>query len=194
MAEIKSTMEMVLERAARMAAEAPDVVEDDSSMHQGMRLAADYMDGKVEDLAGALNEQAAEKQKDIRKGMMKILLRNVVLPRDEELQVAGERALRGLLSFGATSDASVAIQELAQIIGQYSQHKEQAIQQLDDAVRQQLQQQAMMQGREADPDISPTRHPKYQEELSKLLGDLNGQYNDAMDERKETIASSFDNN
>ena len=49
MAEIRSTMDMVMERAARLAAEAKDSSSDDDLLNQGMRLAAAYLNGEEQD-------------------------------------------------------------------------------------------------------------------------------------------------
>ncbi len=191
MAEIKSTMDMVLERAAKMAAEAPDTVDDGANIKKGMRLAASFMNGEGDTLKKVLSSQPKAEQEEIRCGMVKILLRNIVLPRDEELHKASEKALQALLTLGGSGQIKMLAQELAQILGQYNQHREQAVAQLDDAIRAQLQQQAMAQGIELGDDIHPNQHPHYQSELANLTVELNGQYNDAMDERKEAIAGYF---
>ncbi len=57
MAEIKSTMDMVLERAAKMAAAAPSNVDDEDLIKKGMRLAADYLNQQETDLAQLLEAQ-----------------------------------------------------------------------------------------------------------------------------------------
>lgn len=191
MTEIKSTMEMVLARAEKMAAAAPQQEDRDDTIKTGMRLAAEFMDGKNDELTVELQRQPAEKQSAIREGIVQILLRNIVLPRDEKLRESSERALRALPTLGGDNNVVMLLDELAQIIGQYNQHKEQAGKQLSDAIKAQLQQQAMAQGIEPDQPIDPTRHPKYQEELTRMMADLNSQYNEAIDQRKERIALAF---
>ena len=94
MAEIKSTMDMVLERAAKMAAAATPDIEDEDLTRTGMRLAADFLNGKETDLAQLLSKQPPKDQVAIRKGMAQTLLRNIVLPRDEQLQESGKTQRR----------------------------------------------------------------------------------------------------
>ncbi len=191
MAEIKSTMEMVLERAAKMAAAATQDVENEDLVKTGMRLAADFLNQKETDLAQLLAAQPAQDQVAIRKGMAKTLLRNIVLPRDEELQASGKIALQGVLAIdGQSAEIKTICQELVQILEQYGRHKEQMTQQLDDAIRAQLEQQQTAQGQEGQP-VNPAMHPQYREELSKMLTSLNNQYNDAMNQRKEMILERF---
>jgi len=100
MAEIKSTMDMVLERAAKMAAAAQPEVDSEDLIKTGMRLAAEYLNQQETDLAQLLAAQPAKDQVAIRKGMAQTLLRNIVLPRDAQLQASGKIALLGVLSLG----------------------------------------------------------------------------------------------
>ncbi|MFH0782393.1 MAG: hypothetical protein V2B20_10650 [Pseudomonadota bacterium] len=186
MAEIKSTMDMVMERAARMAAAAAPATDDESLVKKGMRLAADYVNGKEIDLNRELAAQPSGEKAAIGKGMAQTLLRNVVLPRTKELQESGELALQGILALGSKNNEVITIcRELDQILKQYGQHKEQMTQQLEDAIKAQLEQQATARGQKgANAAINPAMHPQYREELTRMLTGLNNQYNDAMDQRK----------
>ena len=184
---------MVLERAAKMAAEAGPTVDSEDLIRTGMRLAADFLSDKSTDIAGTLDEQPGPSRMEIRLGIAKTLLRNIVLPRDELLQESGKKALHGILALsGNGRDITSICQELVQILDQYGQHKEQTIQQLEDAIRAQMEQQQQMGG---EPEMrggnNPKMHPQYNEELSKILTSLNNQYNDAMNQRKEMILQRF---
>ena len=188
MAEIKSTMDMVMERAARMAAAAAPATDDETLVKKGMRLAADYLNGKEIDLIRELAALPPTEQGEVGKGIAQTLLRNVVLPRSKELQVSGELALRGVLALaGKKSEVITICRELDQILKQYGQHKEQMTQQLEDAIKGQLEQQGAARGQAGKASINPAMHPQYREELSRMLTGLNGQYNDAMDQRKAMI-------
>jgi len=192
MAEIKSTMDMVLERAAKMAAAAGPEIDNEDLLKTGMRLAADFLSGKETDLAQLLTAQPAKDQVIIRKGMAQTLLRNIVLPRDEQLQASGKLALQGILVLsGKSGEIKSICQELDQLLGQYNQHKEQMTQQLDDAIRSQLEQQQMAKGQRSQSPVNPAMHPQYREELGRMLTGLNNQYNDAMKQRKEMILERF---
>lgn len=188
MAEIRSTLDMVMERAAKIAAEAQESGNDESAAQQGMRLAAGYLNTGEGNLQSILMEQKKEEQPAILKGMVETLLRNIVLPRDEILLHNSAKALEAITEL-ASGNVSSACGELQQLLNQYSQHKEQMLQQLEDAIRQQLEQHLAQQGTQLTEDmtINPAMHPKYQEEVDKMLTDLNGQYNDAFDQRKEMI-------
>jgi len=192
MAEIKSTMEMVLERAARMAEAAPEVTENEDMVKTGMKLAADYIKSGNADFATTIGSHSPENQISIKKGMAQTLLRNIVLPRDEDLQSTGQTALQGILSLSENDgEIQTICQELAQILDQYDQHREQSTQQLKDALKAQIQQQQMSQGQESQEEINPVMHPQFNEELGKVMTSLNNQYNDAMNQRKDMILQLF---
>ena len=192
MAEIKSTMDMVLERAAKMSAAATEPVDNEDLIKVGMRLAADFLNKKEIDLSKELDAQPGENQVEIRKGMAQTLLRNIVLPRDEQLELSGKQALNGILALGGSGgDIQSICEELGQILEQYGNHKEQTTRQLEDAIKAQMEQQQTGEGQGSQADINPATHPQYREELGKMLTSLNNQYNEAMNQRKEMILQRF---
>jgi hypothetical protein len=189
MAEIKSTMEMVLERAARMAADAGSQESNEDLDKLGMRMAADFLNDKGKSLIDELLLQPTDRQMAVRAGMSKTLLRNIVLPRDKELVESGTKALQGLLELGRSAgDISSICSEIQKLLGNYNQHKEQLKQQLESAIRAQLEQQVAKRGKTSGQvTMNPAMHPQYQEEWSRMLGDLNSQYNQALDQRKKML-------
>lgn len=190
MAEIKSTMEKVLERAAKMAADADIQSNNEDLDRVGMKMAADFLGGSVKNLNQELLKQPADQQMALRAGMTKTLLRNIVLPRDKDLIETGNKALQGLLDLAQSSgELSSICSEIKQLLGQYNEHKEQLKQQLEQAVRTQMEQK-MGNNKErltGQVKMNPAMHPQYQEELARMVSDLNSQYNQALDQRKKMI-------
>jgi hypothetical protein len=195
MAEIRSTLDMVMERAARMAARAEDISPDKDIEQQGMRLIADFLSGKQSELKTLLEQEAPENQMALRRGMAKALIRNIVIPRDDMLMNKSATALTGLLDLSGDAGGEVesVSGELTQLLEQYAQHKEQVKMQLEDAIRAQLAQQLQEQTGEApDPEtINPTMHPQYQKEWTQAQANLNDQYTQAFDQRKELLMQHF---
>jgi hypothetical protein len=190
MAEIQSTMEKVLERAAKMAAGAGEQETTEDLEKLGMRMAAAFLSEKDKSLVEDLLKQPADRQMAIRAGMAKTLLRNIVLPRDKELVESGKKALQGLLDLGQSAGELATIcAEIQQLLGSYNQHKEQLKQQLENAIRTQLEQKMSHQKGKVSGQVTmnPAMHPQYQEEWSRMLTDLNSQYNLALDQRKKMI-------
>lgn len=194
MAEIRSTLDMVMERAARMAAEAEDTPANEDTLRKGMRLAAAYLNNEESDLIQLLESQPAEERMEIRGGIAKTLLRNITLPREENLSEVSLLSLKSLEELGGNvSDVSAACAELKQILEQYGQHKVQVKQQFDESILGQLKMKMQEQGMPVDDEkaLNPTMHPQYQEEWSRVTADLNNQYNAALDQRKELIGQGF---
>ncbi len=194
MAEIRSTLDMVMERAARMAARAEDTSDDQVTEQRGMRLVAEYLKGGHSQLMPLLEKESPADQAAVRRGMAKALLRNIVIPRDEQLMESSLAAISGLLEMTESGgEAETLCLELKQLLEQYSQHREQMKQQLEEAIRNQLAQQMMEQtGENPDPaTLDPSRHPQYQKELTQAQVNLNDQYGQAFDQRKEILLQGF---
>ncbi|MBU1232722.1 MAG: hypothetical protein KKI15_20260 [Proteobacteria bacterium] len=194
MAEIRSTLDMVMERAARMAARAEDIPADQEIEQKGMRLVAEFLGGKTSGrLAELLQQEAPSEQMAVRKGMVKALIRNIILPRDESLMPGSLTAIAGLLDLAdPTNEVTEVCAELKQILEQYSQHKAEIKQQLEDAMRTQLAQKLQQQGISTDQTaIDPTLHPQFREEWARAKTDLNAQYTQALDQRKEILQQRF---
>ncbi len=190
MAEIKSTLEMVMERAARMSAEVAETDQNDDAERRGMRTAASFLSGEPIDLMIYLKEQPPEDQMDVRSGMIRTLARNIVLPREDSVSEGSLASLSAIQTLsGNSTEISSICNELEQILGQYAQHRDQVKQQLDDAIRAQLKQKLLEQGQSIDDEMSinPAMHPQYQEEFSRMSSELNEQYNQAIEQRREAI-------
>ncbi len=189
MAEIRSTLEMVMERAARMSQETPDETGSEESVRDGMRLAARYMRNEVEDLSGPLQEQKAEDLMNVRKGMIKTFLRNIVLPRGEE-QDDINRAFQGLLQLGQEGGDLMAIfSDMKNILDRFIEHRKQLLTQLEEAFSQQMHQmeESMAQQTGMAVKLSPSQHPKFQEEWMRYKGELDNQYGKALDQHKKLV-------
>ena len=183
-----------MERAERMAKRAADVPPEQQMEERGMRLLVEYLNGKHPDLHTLLEAEEPAAQMAVRRGMASGLLRNIVLPRDEDILKNSSTALAAIQELAGNDTAiSSVCSELAQILEQYTGHKEQLKQQLSDNIRTQLAQQLQQQTGEM-PDlnsIDPTMHPQYQKEWAKAKGDLNEQYTQALDQRKDILSQRF---
>ncbi len=194
MAEIRSTLDMVMERAARMAARAEDVPADQEAEQRGMRLIAGFLDGKSSSLAELLQQEAPSEQMAVRRGMANVLIRNIVIPRDELLMQNSITAISGILDLaGPAKEMDAVCAELKQLLEQYSQHREQLKQQLEDGMRGQLAQKLQEQTSEPvdQSAIDPSKHPQFREEWARAQSDLNEQYTQALDQRKELLQQRF---
>jgi hypothetical protein len=190
MAEIRSTLDMVLERAARMAAEAGDTQNNDEKIQEGMKTAALYMRGEDVDLVNTLNNCLEEDKSHFQKGIVRAFLRNIILPREEDDQAGSNRAMQGLLEVGqGEGDLLSLFSDMKNILDRYIEHKKQIKQQLEEQFAQQIEmmEQNMAQQTGVSMKPEPAQHPKFAEEWLKLQGQLNEQYGQALTQFKEQI-------
>lgn len=191
MAEIRSTMDLVLERAARMGKASADELEQEDTRKQGMKLAAEFLDNKIDNLMNSLSELPGEKQMAIRQGMVEVLLRNIFLPRDEVAKERTDRAAEGIIELGGgAGDLSSICAEMQHILGQYNQHREQLKTQLEEQVKMQYEQLLAQQrdgrpGDSANPELA--LQAKIKEEWTRLETELSDQYNQALEQHKTTL-------
>lgn len=191
MAEIKSTMDMVLERAARMSAGAAEgnyLV--DEQIKDGMRLGAAYLRGEGAALAERLGALEPAESGAVRKGAVQAMLRNIFLAREAEKQLQAEKAMQGLLEIGQGDGELLKIlAEMKKILDGYRQHGEQLKEQLEAQFSQQM---AMMEQNLAKQTgmamkLQPSQHPKFQEEWARIQGQLNEQYGQALQQLKDLV-------
>ena len=191
MAEIKSTLEKVMARAASMGLASQEEIQSEERVKEGMRMAADYLQGKEVDFSGIL--EATGVSALVKKGLVQVFLRNITLPRDDEGQRA-EKAMQGLLELAKGSGDLVSVfRDMKGILEHYQQHKKEIHQQVEDAFRQQMEQALTQQTGQKGlgMKMDPRMHPKFQEEWSKVKADLDGQYNQVLQQHKELVAQRF---
>ncbi len=189
MAEIKSTMDMVMERAARMAASEGPVGSDELEK-EGMRAAAAYLRGEAADLAALVSAKSSAAQGAFRSGVIQALLRNIFLPREVEQQAGAELAMNGLIMVGhGSSELLAAFGELKKLLDQYLQHRQQYREQLEGHFAQQMAQleATMAQKTGMAMKLKPSQHPKFQEEWQRILTQLNDQYGNALNQYKQQV-------
>jgi hypothetical protein len=191
MAEIKSTLEKVLERAASMGHATQEEIAAEERVKDGMRMGADYLKGNEVDFSSALEQTSSSVL--LKRGVVQAFLRNIMLPRDDDQQRV-ERAMQGLLDLGKGSGDLVSIfTDMKGILDHYLQHKKEIRQQVEDAFRQQMEQAMTQKTGQAGlgMEVDPALHPKFQEEWSRIKSDMDTQYNQALNQHKDLVAQRF---
>ncbi|MEW6221386.1 MAG: DUF6657 family protein, partial [Thermodesulfobacteriota bacterium] len=156
----------------------------------GMRLGAAYMRGEEEKPAAVLAARAKTEEPFVRRGVVKTLLRNVLLPKDKLQQEQGERALAGLaILAGRASDLAAVLAEVRMILGHYLKTRDQMRQQLEDAFAMQLEQMeaAVAQQTGFRVRLDPGQHPKFQEEWNRMRSSLDDQYGRALEQHRQLL-------
>lgn len=166
-------------------------MQTEERIKDGMRLAADYLQGKEVDVSGVLAASADSSL--VIKGLVQAFLRNITLPRDDG-QERAEKAMQGLLEcMGGSGDLASIFREVKAILDHYRQHKKEIRQQVEDAFRQQMEQALAQQTGQSGLGlkVDPQMHPKFQEEWSRVKADLDEQYNNALQQHKLLVAQRF---
>jgi hypothetical protein len=189
MAGIKSTMDLVMERAARMGMATPEEMRHEQNLKKGMQSTVEFLNGTQSSLAEVLAEFDSGEQASVREGMLNSLLRNLFLPRDEDGIARIERAIGGIVELNATMpDISALCRELQTIAVQYGQHRQQLHDQLKEQVRMQIEQLLIRKGMKPDSlKFDPTTEPQFKEQWSRLEADLDGQYGQALEQFKAQL-------
>ncbi len=187
MAEIKSTMDLVMERAARMGKASSEELRQEEARAKGIQLAVEYLDGTMQNPLEAVKRQEGAVQLQVFQGMGETMLRNIFLPRDEIQQARAEKAVMGVMSLEAGSGEVAAIcRELTNILGGYMQHREQLRGQLEEQINVQYEKQLSRQPemQRAGGRMNAAMQPKFQEEWRRVEAELNSQYNKALEQLK----------
>jgi hypothetical protein len=190
MAEIKSTMEKVMERAARMGAGPVADLGAEERLKDGMRLGAAWLRGEATDLAQRLAALEVPARGQVRQGVVQALLRNIFLPRDAEQIGQATKAMEGLVVVGQSNDELLMVfGEMKKILDHYLQHRDQLKQQLEGQFARQMEmmEKTLAQQTGMAMKLSPAQHPKFQEEWQRLQAELNQQYGRALEQHKQLV-------
>ncbi len=190
MAEIKSTLELVLERAAAMGRASKEDMEAEELVKEGMRLGGEYIRTEKGTLEELLSQVPLSRLPQVRKGVLATLLRNVILPKNEEQQTLAEKAIEGVMQLsGRATDLAALLKDLKQILLHYRQTREQVYKRLETEFSQQMEimEQSVARQTGVKVRLDASQHPKFQEQWQKVQVDLNGQYGRALEQHKALL-------
>ena len=191
MAEIKSTLDMVMERAARIGAASKEDLNHEEATKKGMRLAAGYLRGEEVSLQRALQEESDANKRFVQQGIVQTMLRNIVLPRKTEQQELAAKAMHGLVEMVGQAGGELlqVFGEMKKIVDQYLQHRDQLRDQLKAQFTQQMEmmQQSLAQQTGVSMKLDPAQHPKFQEEWQRIQTELDDQYGRALEHYKKLV-------
>ncbi len=192
MAEIKSTMEMVMARAARMCEGAADGDDNEEAQRAGMKAGGEFVAGGAVDLAALMSTYQGAAAEAFRQGLISSFMRNINLPRHEDDGTpAWEGALSGIIALAQDTRTELGgiTGEIRNILARYQDHKKQLRQQLEDnfAAQTSQLQQNLAQQTGMQMNISPAQHPEFQKEWQKVMEQMNDQYLNALEQYKDAI-------
>jgi len=188
-AEIKSTLELALEKAERFGRATSEELQREKYQEKGRQLAVGYLAGEG-DLEGPLAELSAEAREIARNMVKEVLLRNVTLPKDGELDERISRALEGLLIVAANKKGMARLKtEVEQLLQNYLLARNSAYQQLKNSFVHSLNnvQRALEAQFHQKIRLEVENLPQFQEEWRKFQVNLLSQFEPLLEERKNKM-------
>ena len=189
MADIKSALELALEKAEQYGRASKEEMELARHQEQGARLAVQFLKGEG-DLAADLKSLPPQTQPAARLAIKEVLLRNLGLPRETAADPRQDRAVEGLLVVADDRKAMAQLQtELEQILQQFLQFRSNALQQLKARFAAGVgQMQKSMEAKYRQPmNVDVERLPQFQEEWLRFKGQLQQQFEPVMANLKERM-------
>ena len=192
MAEIKSAIELALEKAERYGRASKEEMAVSQYQEQGRQLAVNYLKGEG-DLDAELKALAPKAQEAALAAAKEVLLRNLSLPRNGETDPRASRAVEGLLLVARDKKAMARLkQELDQMLAQFLQVRHSAYQQLKSRFAATLgnMQRALEAQYRQKVRVEVEQLPQFQEEWRRFLGQLHDQFDPMLEDLKARMANS----
>ncbi|MGO8762782.1 MAG: hypothetical protein ACLP2P_11990 [Desulfobaccales bacterium] len=189
MADIKSALELALEKAEQYGRASKEEMELAQYQDQGRRLAVDFLKGEG-DLEADLKTLPPQTQPAARLAIKEVFLRNLGLPRENAADPRQDRAMEGLLLAADNRKAMAQLQtELEQVLQQFLHFRANALQQLKARFAAGVgQMQQAMEAKYRQPvNVDVERLPQFQEEWLRFKGQLQQQFEPVMENLKERM-------
>jgi len=189
LAEIKSALELALEKAERYGKASKEEMAAAQSQEQGRQSAVKFLKGEGE-LAAELQNLAPEAREAVRTGVKEVFLRNIALPRNNEQDDRQDRALEGLVLVAAhPKEMARYLTEVRQLLQQFLQYRHNALQQLKARFSQSLgQMQRAVEAKFGQGVRLEVEHlPQFQEEWRRFFGQLLEQFEPLLEDLKERM-------
>lgn len=186
MAEIKSALELALEKAESYGRASKDDLIQDQYRDKGRQLAVQYLKEEG-DLVAELTSLPPEAREAAQQAIKEVLVRNIALPREETPDPRAVRALEGLLLVASNQKGMTRLKEEVQQIWQnFLMARNSAIQQLKASFGQQLNNVTRaleaQYGQRLKVDVEHL--PQFQEEWRKFEANLIQQFEPILEDRK----------
>ena len=189
MAEIKSALELALEKAEKYGRASREEMDLAQYRDQGSRLAVQYLKGE-EGLEAELKSLPPPAQAAVRLAIKEVFLRNLSLPRGNTVDPSQDRAMEGLLLVADQPKAMAQLQaEMEQILQTFLQVRNNALQQLKNRFAAgvgQVQKAIEAQYRQK-VNLEVENLPQFQEEWRRFQGQILEQFGPMLENLKERM-------
>jgi hypothetical protein len=195
MGEIKSAAEIAREKLAEIGEPTEEERLKWKYGPEGEKLAAQYLTGNV-NLTTKVNSFDEKARKYVTDSISSILIRNIILPRNENTRRTNKKAMEGLKSL---KNDKVAVEnvfsKIRHILDHYTEEgakqKKQAYEQLKKEFETKIQQAIRQQTGTSNAriNIDVEKQPQFLEEWQRIQSQMETQYLTLLDEYKQELAN-----
>jgi hypothetical protein len=189
-AEIKSALELALEKAEQYGRASKEDLLQDRYKERGRHWAVNFLKEEDVDLEKELAALPPEAQSGARLAMKEVFLRNITLPKEETLDSRLERALQGMM-LAATNKKAMGrlIKEIDQFLQQFLMARNTSYQQLKNSFVQTLGNytRALEAQLKTKVRLEVEHLPEFQQEWRKFEGNLISQFEPLLEDRKQQM-------
>jgi hypothetical protein len=189
-AEIKSALELALEKAEQYGRASKEDLRQDKFKDQGRQWAVQYLKEEEVDLEKELAALPPEVQPSARLAMKEVFLRNITLPKDETIDPRLTRALEGVMVTATNKKGMARLkQEVDQLLQQFIMARNSAFQQLKNSFTQTLGNytRALEAQLKSKVRLEVENLPEFQQEWRKFEGNLTTQFEPVLEDRKQQM-------
>jgi hypothetical protein len=194
MGDIKTAAQIAAEKLAKIGEPTQEERLKWKYGPEGEKLAAQYLKEDV-NLTAELKKYDDKARAFMMKNINEILMRNINLPRNEVGRKTNKKAMEGLRLLKTNKSAVDKVyQHLQQVLDHYLQEgaeqKKQAYEQLKEQFEAQIQQMVRQQTGTSTGrvKIDVEKQPQFQEEWARVQAQMEGQYNQLLDDYKQELA------
>jgi hypothetical protein len=193
MGEIKSALEIALERTKNVTAD-KSVLEVDSSIKEGKKLVSKYLDDAAFDLDGCFKNFPEKQIQNVKDGMFQALVQNLFLPKEKfqikKLKRIGEGFLKLIKD---TKRLKGIMDQLEGFFTEYTDERERVREMLEKQFAKKLQkkEEALSKQLGSPVHLNPASDPEFHQYLTQTYGQLEERYNAILVQVKEELDRMF---
>jgi len=191
MAEIKSALEIALEKADKLGKLDKAELEEQKWIDEGKKRAAKYLnDQEQTDISSLLDDAPPQHIQKILTGVMDVLLRNIILPREDEQWALIRKAMDGIRTIkGSTGEQALA--QMEQLLQAYQQTRNQYFEQIKAQMQGRLgdlkQAFAQQYGMDMAEQLDVEAIPEFQKEWARISSEIQNQFEQQLQPLKEYL-------
>lgn len=193
--EIKSAREIAMQKIEQLGKVTEEERQEWKYVPEGEKLAARYLTQNI-DLVSEVNKYEQNVAKYVARGVAKVLINNINLPKNDVLKKTTKKVMDGLK---IVKQDKISIEntysKIRRLFSHYAEQGEQQRKQVYEGLKADFQarlQQAVQKqlgNLQTNIKLDVERQPQFQEEWRRALAQLESQYSTLLNEYKQELAS-----